>query len=210
MWNMLWGAMPSAERGLLLASGSPRRRDMIRDLGLKFEARGLDVDESVQAGESAPDYVRRVTLQKVSAGADLVRDQGLIVDGVLAADTVVVLENAILGKPGNRREASRMIRALSGCTHQVMTSYALFRLTDSRMLQRTVSTDVSFREASSEEVEGYVATGEGDDKAGAYAIQGVGAFLVSRISGSYSNVVGLPLCELVQDLKELGFLRAYP
>lgn len=202
--------MPSPERGLLLASGSPRRRDMIRDLGLKFQAHGLDVDESIQRGESATDYVRRVTLEKVAAGAELVLDQGLAVDGVLAADTAVVLEGAVLGKPGDRQDASRMIRALSGCTHQVMTSYALIRLNDSHMLQRTVSTDVTFREASSDEVEGYVATGEGDDKAGAYAIQGVGAFLVSRISGSYSNVVGLPLCELVQDLKELGFLRVYP
>ncbi len=183
---------------------------MIRDLGLKFQAHGLDVDESIQRGESATDYVRRVTLEKVAAGAELVLDQGLAVDGVLAADTAVVLEGAVLGKPGDRQDASRMIRALSGCTHQVMTSYALIRLNDSHMLQRTVSTDVTFREASSDEVEGYVATGEGDDKAGAYAIQGVGAFLVSRISGSYSNVVGLPLCELVQDLKELGFLRVYP
>lgn len=207
---MLWGTMPSEERRLLLASGSPRRREMIRDLGLKFEACSLDVDESVHEGECATDYVQRVTAQKMMAGQAHAAALDLPLYGVLAADTIVVFEGAILGKPRDRADAFQMILRLSGRTHQVMTSYALLRLADSRVLQRIISTDVTFRDASPQEMQGYVATGEGDDKAGAYAIQGVGAFLVSGIAGSYSNVVGLPLCELVQDLKELGFLSVYP
>lgn len=202
--------MSLQRKQIFLASGSPRRHEMVADLGLQVEARGFDVDESTMGGEAPLEYVARVTRRKLDAGLGFVAASEHEFECVIAADTAVVLGATIFGKPKDAGEALGFLERLCGRSHQVMSSYAVGIHGQDRIVQRTIVTEVSFRDAETEELERYVKTGEGRDKAGAYAIQGVGAFLVRKINGSYSNVVGLPLCELVLDLKELGILNDYP
>jgi septum formation protein len=183
-------------RSLVLASGSPRRRELLARLGLPFEVVPAGVDEAVLPGEPAGEYVLRVAKDKAAAGARL-RPGAL----VLAADTTVVLEGAILGKPGGEEEARRMVRSLSGRRHSVLTAVVL---EGAGRASQVVETAVWFRELSEAEVTWYAATGEPLDKAGAYALQGAGGMLVERIEGSASNVVGLPLAETVALLARAG------
>jgi septum formation protein len=190
-------------RPILLASGSPRRREILANLGIPFEARAVDVDESILSNENAAAYLSRVVLSKLRA-AQAPAHCG----GVLEADTSVIDTGAILGKPTSRDEAEQMIARLSGRTHEVWTRFAIGTAsTPSESLhEETVITRVTFRRLPRGRVKAYVASGEGDDKAGAYAVQGLGAGIVSRIEGSYTNVVGLPACELVVALEALGLL----
>jgi septum formation protein len=184
-------------RPLLLASASPRRAELLRQIRLPFEVQlpVPAVDESVLPGETAPDYVRRLARAKALALAA----PGRV---VLAADTTVVLDGAVLGKPSDAAEAQRMLLALAGRTHEVLTAVAARRNDDCEVaLVRTV---VRFRAVSGQEAAAYVGTGEGFDKTGAYAIQGLGAVFVTGIEGSYSNVVGLPLAETEALLAALG------
>jgi septum formation protein len=161
-----------------------------------------DVDETPHAGEVALDYVVRVARKKAAAGWSAVIKGSHVALPVLTADTTVVLDATIIGKPGNAAEAFDMLRRLSGCTHQVLTAVALAN--GETVTTRLSKSTVEFREISLDEIEAYVATGEPLDKAGAYAIQGRAAKFVKTISGSYSGIMGLPLFETAELLGSLG------
>lgn len=184
--------------GLILASGSPRRRQLLEQIGLTFAVRSSDVDESVSPGLTPAQVVESLSARKGEA----VAAEAAPGDLVLSADTVVALDGAILGKPRDRAEAEAMLTALSGRTHQVYTGVTL--LQDGRRLTEHEVTAVTFRPLSPEEIAAYVSTGEPMDKAGAYGIQGLGALLVERLEGDYFNVMGLPLCRLGQMLAQFG------
>lgn len=201
---------------ILLGSASPRRRDILHGLGLPFVVRPTEIDETLRQGDSPASYVTRVVADKLEAALG---NQGVDQFAcVLVADTIVVLGDHILGKPRDTADAEALVGALCGRTHRVLTRFAFstpLSARDGKSSQRnvhalTVESLVTLRSASPDEVARYARTGEGADKAGGYAVQGLGAFLVSRIEGSYSNVVGLPACELVQALDQAGLLAAFP
>ena len=187
---------------LYLASGSPRRRELLTQLGLQFERLITDVEEQRQPEEAAEVYVRRLALDKARAGV-AVAPQDL---PVLGADTIVVLNSEVLEKPRDAAHAAQMLSQLSGQTHQVMTAVAL--ADSARELDCLVTTDVTFRNITAEEISHYIASGEPMDKAGAYGIQGLGGNFVRKINGSYHAVVGLPLVETNELLSHFQSLRA--
>lgn len=187
-----------SEQVLYLASASPRRRELLEQIGVPLRLVSCAVDEQVLAGEAAMDYVQRVTRDKVRAGVDQA-PAGAV---VLAADTAVVLDGRILGKPADREQGLGMLRALSGREHSVITSVAVARGSDVRL--RPVVTQVRFRALGEVEMRAYWDTGEPADKAGGYGIQGLGAVFVAHIAGSYSAVVGLPLMETAELLAEFA------
>jgi septum formation protein len=182
---------------LILASASPRRAELLRAAGFTFEIVVTDVDEQVRPGETASTYVRRLAAEKSEAARfSTAKAAPHVPDGpddviILGADTVVVIDGLILGKPRDDDEAASMLRRLSGTRHEVLTGISLRRGTSE--LGRVETTTVHVMPLSDAEVEWYVASGEGRDKAGAYAIQGLASRFISRIDGSYSNVVGLPV-----------------
>lgn len=185
---------------LYLASASPRRRELLAQIGLAFELLPQAVDESLRPGEAASSYVRRVALEKAESGwYDKRRQLDL---PVLAADTSVVCDGDVLGKPGSAAEAHAMLSLLSGRTHEVMTAVAVMH--HGRTEVQLVSTAVSFRALAAAEIAAYWRSGEPFDKAGAYGIQGLAALFVAGINGSYSNVVGLPLFETALLLEQFG------
>lgn len=185
---------------LYLASGSPRRRELLTQIGVAFSTLAAPIDESVLAGEAAAQYVQRLALAKANAGLATLNAPDDAV--VLGADTAVVVDGRILGKPVDRADALAMLQLLSGRDHQVLTAVALTN--DQRSEVRLVSSEVHFRPVSSTEAHTYWASGEPQDKAGGYAIQGLGAVFVSSMRGSYSAVVGLPLCETAALLADFG------
>lgn len=185
---------------LYLASGSPRRRELLAQIGVPFITLSAAIDETALPGEAAPGYVERLALDKARAGLASLGDCGDAV--ILGADTAVVLDGQILGKPQDRAEGLGMLAALSGREHQVLTAVAL--VGHSRSAVQVVTSRVSFRELRPGEAEAYWATGEPCDKAGGYGIQGLAAVFVSQVQGSYSAVVGLPLCETAQLLNEFA------
>jgi septum formation protein len=189
----------------VLASESPRRIRLLQSMGLAFQVRPARCDETIHQGESPLEFTRRMALKK--AGIVGAREPDA---WILAADTVVAAAGRILGKPSDKEEARGMLRLLSGAAHDVITSYCFLRRTQSVSHVRSVRTEVVFKRLTQAEIEGYVCTGEPMDKAGAYAVQGVGAFMVRGVYGSYSNVVGLPLAELVESLVELGIISCFP
>jgi septum formation protein len=178
---------------LVLASQSPRRAELLRAAGIDFDVRPGDVDESVRAGETAHEYVQRVAVAKAHAVA---RDAAEI---ILAADTTVVVEGEILGKPADAADAARMLRRLAGRSHEVLTGVCLLRA--GIVSTRVAATTVAFLPMSEEEIAWYVASGEPMDKAGAYGIQGLASRFISRIDGSYTNVVGLPVAVVYELLR---------
>lgn len=186
---------------LYLASGSPRRKDLLEQIGVEFELlTGLEVDETPQPLENAKDYILRLAAEKAEAGwQHLGQPQGV---AVLGADTVVLFEGNLLTKPVSRAQALGHLQRLSGNTHVVMTAVAL--RTQAGIDVQAVSTQVIMRQLSTAQLEQYIATGEPFDKAGGYGIQGYGAALVSTIHGCYSNVVGLPLGQTAQMLESAG------
>jgi septum formation protein len=188
---------------LILASASPRRAEILRNAGIRFEICSTDVDESRLDNESPSDYVRRLALAKAVSAADKNPNLGADVL-IIGADTVVVVDEAILGKPESSDDVKRMLRSISGRVHEVHTGLAL--LQNSGMQQRVVEeiTRVHFAYLSDQEIANYLASGEPFDKAGAYAIQGLGGRYVSRIEGCYFNVMGLPLARLWTVLREFG------
>ncbi len=183
---------------LVLASTSPRRAELLRQIGLRFVIRAPDVREDRLPDEAPVDFVRRLSLEKANAGRDVDGEDRI----VLAADTVVLVDDQILGKPVDQAAAMDMLSALSGRSHRVLSGVALVR--GSERTNFAVETKVLFRTLSKEEIRKYCDSGEPCDKAGAYGIQGAGAIFVSRIEGSYSNVVGLPLMETAQALAGFG------
>lgn len=181
---------------LCLASASPRRLALLEQLGLVCQQYPVDLDESIALGESAADYVLRLAEEKARAGQSR-SGSGL---PVLGSDTSVVFQGQILGKPKNEAHAVEMLMLLSGRTHQVMTGVAVCQ---GDRLQSVLSiTEVKFRPLTRQECHAYWVTGEPEDKAGGYAIQGMAAIFVESVSGSYSNVVGLPLFETAELLKQ--------
>lgn len=192
---------------LLLGSGSPRRREILAALGIPVRVAKAEVDESVRPGEGPAPYLERVVADKLSAVVKL--PDAWDTAAVLVADTSVIVDGAPIGKPTDEADARAMLRMLSGRAHEVWTRFAIGR--DGALREaETVRTRVWFRTLGEDEIAAYAATGEGLDKAGAYAIQGIGAFAVERIEGSYSNVVGLPACEVVVALRRAGVLGAFP
>jgi len=201
------------ERAIYLASRSPRRRELLAQIGVEFHLlmfrsapdSDLEVDERPAAGESPRAYVERIARAKADAGWKRLEQRNLPRAPVLAADTAVVLEGRVLGKPSGRREAAGMLAALSGKRHEVLTAVAV---KDHERLEDALSvSELRLRELSAREIEQYLATGEADDKAGAYAIQGRAAQFVAELRGSYSGVMGLPLYETAQLLERLGAPR---
>jgi len=182
----------------------------LKELGLAVVVVPAEADEGVEAGETPVRYLQRVVRNKLSAVAR--RVAGSAHAGILVADTTVVLDDEILGKPADEQEAEQMVSRLVGRTHVVYTRFAISRAPDldRPVVERTVETLVTMRSATAEEARGYAATREGLDKAGGYAVQGIGSFLVERIEGSYSNVVGLPACEVIVGLRDAGLLSSFP
>jgi len=181
---------------LLLASASPRRRELLERVGLPVEVRPADVDESTLAGEAPAAYVRRIARAKAEA---VPRAAG---QWVLAADTTVTIDGAILAKADSSGEAAQMLRALSGRVHQVMTAFVV--LGEGVVREGMVTTDVEMIAIDDATLAAYVASNEWRGKAGAYALQGIAAALVRRVTGSVTNVIGLPLVEVLEVLREAG------
>jgi septum formation protein len=181
---------------LLLASASPRRRELLERVGIALEVRAADIDETPRAGEPPRDYVARIAREKVHAVA---RRRG---QWALAADTTVTIAGEILGKANDEVEARAMLRTLEGRTHQVVTAWQIHG--DERSGGGWCETDVDMIAMTERMIDDYVASGEWRGKAGAYAIQGIGAALVSAVRGSVTNVIGLPLVEVLAQLETLG------
>jgi septum formation protein len=182
---------------IILASASPRRSELLEQIGVAFSVQPADIDETPRTAEMPGDYVERLAREKALAVA--VSFPGKL---VLGSDTSVVLDNAILGKPSGEHEARAMLTELSGTTHQVMTAIALAQ--GVRCESLLVTTEVTFRSLSGDEIAAYVTTGEPMDKAGSYGIQGLGGIFVKELKGSYSAVVGLPLQETAALLADAG------
>jgi septum formation protein len=202
--------MKPADNKIYLASKSPRRRELLRQIGVEFELlllrgegpRGPDVSEEVLPNEKAEDYVVRVTREKAEQAWKIMLARRLPLRPVLAADTTVVIDGRILGKPANEAEAMDMLRALSGRTHQVITSVALHR--DGETFQQTQTSEVTLSPLTDEMMRAYCASSEPYDKAGGYGIQGIAAVFVKHIAGSYTGIMGLPLFETAQLLNQAG------
>ncbi|NEX21408.1 septum formation inhibitor Maf [Thiorhodococcus mannitoliphagus] len=189
-----------ADPQIYLASRSPRRAELLAQIGIRFALAPADTDETPRQGESPRDYVSRVALDKARAAASALGSAAAL--PVLAADTAVVSGDRILGKPRDEAEALAMLRALSGSTHRVLTGVCL--AVGQAMRSVVSESQVSFRPISEAEMRRYWQTGEPCDKAGGYAIQGLGALFVTHLRGSYSGVMGLPLCETGQLLERAG------
>jgi septum formation protein len=208
--------MIGLERGIYLASRSPRRRELLAQIGVRFHlllfrarpGEDAEADEAPLADELPEAYVERLARAKVEAGWRRMVQRNLPRAPVLCADTTVALDGRIFGKPAGRDEAAAMLAALSGRSHQVLTAVALKR--EDWMESAVSRSEVRFKPLSAEEIAEYTATGECDDKAGAYAIQGRAARFIVDLSGSYSGVMGLPLYETGQLLEKLGLERRNP
>ncbi len=189
---------------LVLASASPRRKRLLEQARLPFKAVPAEIPENAN-GDEPSEVACRLSRQKAEA-------VGQVFPGrwILGADTVVALEEAILGKPADREEAQEMLNRLSGREHKVITGFSILAPPGDRIHTESASTVVRFKSLEPAEMEGYLDTGEPYGKAGSYAIQGIGAFLVEHIRGSYTNVVGLPLCPLIRALVSEGALECYP
>jgi septum formation protein len=190
---------------LILASASPRRAELLSAAGIPFEVRPAHIDEALRAGEDARTYASRVAVDKARAIAGQANGRS-----VLAADTVVVIDGLVLGKPVDSDDAKRMLRLLSGRSHEVITAVALMNTrrgqSDAAIDARIESTVVEFAPLDTAEIDWYVATGEPADKAGSYAVQGLASRFVTRIEGSYSNVVGLPMALVYAMCTQAGIL----
>ncbi len=191
---------------IVLASGSPRRKEMLEKLGIPISVIPSAVPEDLLPGETPGEHVVRLSIAKAKevAARDDVAGRWFI-----GSDTIVLLGNDILGKPADAGEAAAMLRSLSGACHRVLSGYAVLDRQGGKMVADVVATDVRFRELTESEIAGYIATGEPMDKAGAYAIQGMGGVFVERIDGSYNNVVGMPLCQVVEVLKRMGAVSLF-
>jgi septum formation protein len=186
---------------IILASASPRRMELLASAGIVFDVLAGNAPEDILPGEGPLDHVLR-----------LARDKALVVAAqsngrfFIGADTIVLCEGEIMGKPKDAADAERMLRKLSGVSHAVITGFAVYDKAQDCLINDTATTRVYFKQLRDEEIRDYIATGCPFDKAGAYAIQGGAAHMVERIEGSYTNVVGLPLCEVVEALRRIGAL----
>jgi septum formation protein len=191
---------------IVLASASPRRRELLAQVGIRVQVVPSTADETLLEDETPEAHVIRLSCAKAM---EVVERSGQVGRWFIGSDTVVVRDDVILGKPADAQGAAAMLSSLAGRSHRVISGYAVHDRQTGRTLSSAVTTRVFFKDLTSWEIEGYIATGEPFDKAGAYAIQGVGAFMVPRIEGSYTNVVGLPLCEVIAALEDLGALEMF-
>ena len=185
---------------IILASASPRRRELLQNMGLDFSVVVSDADESLVDSSVVPGiYVQQLALLKAAESAKkIIKNKNAV---VISADTIVVDDGLILGKPADEADARVMLKKLSAKTHKVYTGFCVMRLSDAKTVCKSVETEVTFRELSDEKINRYIESGEPMDKAGAYGIQGLGAMLIDRINGDYFNVVGLPVGELANVLE---------
>lgn len=187
---------------IILASGSPRRKELLEAVGIKFEVIVSDADESSVKSDGVPVniYVQELALLKAAAAAKLVmKDKNAV---IISADTVVSADGKILGKPNDAEDAFSMLSMLSGRAHEVYSGFCVMRIRDGKTVCRAVKTDVHFKTLSEDKIWRYIATGEPADKAGSYGIQGIGGLLVDKIEGDYQNVVGLSVSALSDVLEE--------
>ena len=208
---------------IILASASPRRRELLEGLGFQVKVMPPNVPEEIRPDELPENFVKRVAREKVLAVVERLKATALPEDHkqlpytqaraierftnvrwIVGADTVVVAGDEIMGKPRDNDEAARMLNSLSGRDHVVITGFCLYDLVKNREGLQAVTSVVRFKQLRPREVEKYISLGESGDKAGAYAIQGVGGYLVDSLHGSYTNIVGLPLCQLVEMMQEMG------
>jgi len=187
---------------IILASQSPRRKELLEQAGLKFEIMAADIDENALPLALPRDYVKNLSRIKADHIAKAHKDHW-----VIGADTIVVVEGNILGKPETREESIRMLTKLNNKQHSVFTGFTICSHTRGEFITKAIETGVTFKKLSEREIQWYASTNEPYDKAGGYGIQGIGAFLVRKISGSYSNVVGLPVCEVMEALTTLGIIQ---
>jgi len=198
--------MNKTQPAIVLASASPRRQDLLRSIGIEFQVIPSNVDETVLANETPTNLVLRLSEEKAT---EVAQRAGVAGRWFIGSDTIVVCDEQILGKPTSPQDSASMLRQLSGRTHQVLSGYTIIDRGANIRLRRCVSTEVTFRTLTDREIEGYIASGEPADKAGSYAIQGLGSYIVTSISGSYTNVVGLPLAQVVTDLQQLGAIELF-
>lgn len=190
---------------IVLASSSPRRKELLETVGIHFDIINPVSDETMIANETPEDFALRVSVEKASSVSRLL-DVPCVVIG---ADTVVVVDGEILGKPSDEGDAATMLNKISGHEHQVLTAFSIVKPPGEVLHSEIVATKVRVKTLAAHEIEGYIKTGEPMDKAGAYGIQGIGSFMVREIEGSYTNVVGLPLVELLQALGNLGIVELF-
>jgi len=186
----------------ILASASPRREELLRSVGLKFKILPASVNEDYMDGETPRQHVRRLSQDKARALAHKYPDAW-----VLGADTIVVIDDLILGKPKNKKQAQQMLERLSGREHKVFTGFTLARMASKTTKTTVIQSVVKFKPINAEEMEWYISCDEPYDKAGGYAVQGKGAYFIKAIRGSYTNVIGLPLCEVLEELKKLNAIN---
>ena len=194
--------LTQASAQIILASASPRRRELLQQIGINAIAQAVDIDETKQPEESVNEYVERLAMEKAQRGFDIILNEDSL--PVLGSDTIVEIDGDVLGKPENHQHAKEILMRLSGQQHEVHTSVAI--ITTDKKVIATSSSHVQFKKLETSEIENYLATGEADDKAGAYAIQGIAAQFVKNINGSFSGVMGLPLYETVELLKQCGVI----
>jgi len=198
--------MTHTSQDIVLASASPRRRELLAQVGIPFTVVPSSADEKILDGETPEEHVIRLSKDKAT---DVARLPGQDGRWFIGSDTVVVRDNSILGKPADAMQAQQMLKSLSGRGHRVISGYAVFDRETGQTISDAVITRVFFKELTDQEITGYILTGEPFDKAGAYAIQGIGSFMVPSIEGSYTNVVGLPLCEVIAALETLGAIELF-
>lgn len=196
--------MYKTKESIILASGSPRRRELLARLGIDFTIVASDIDEDGDLDSDPGLSVQEWSRRKCMAVAERIGEKE---HWYLGMDTIVVLEDRVMGKPAEEAQATEYLSTLSGNWHTVYTGYCLYNPDKEVKVQRVVSSEVKIKQLSEEEIDAYVKTGEASDKAGAYAIQGIGAFMVEEIRGSYTNVVGLPLTELLEDFLRMKIIE---
>ena len=190
---------------IILASTSPRRKELLQSVGIQFEIVAPSSDESLLGSENPKVYVLRLASEKALSVSLNLEGDFL----VIGADTIVGVDNEILGKPSNEEEARAMLSKISGREHNVLTAFCIAQPKNNVLHSEVVDTKVRVKTLEPQEIQGYIKTGEPMDKAGAYGIQGIGAFMIRGISGSYTNVVGLPIVEVLEALNKLGALRLF-
>jgi septum formation protein len=193
---------------LVLASASPRRAELLSRIGLRLRIAPAEIDESPRPEEKPADYARRMAAEKAEAVQQRLAAEEAAALPVLAADTIVVIDRRILGKPADAEEARAMLGQLAGRSHEVISAYRIQHRGASA--ERAVTTTVKFRLLAADEAAAYIESGEWQGKAGGYAIQGIAGLFASEVRGSFTNVVGLPLAEVVADLRALGALAGWP
>jgi len=190
---------------LVLASSSQRRKELLESVGIPFQIMAPSSDESILNKENPKDYALRLATEKAISVSQRVERDCL----VIGADTIVLVDREILGKPSDGKEAFTMLQKISGRTHSVLTAFSIVQPQDKVLHSEAVETRVRVKTLEPYEIQGYIKTTEPMDKAGAYGIQGIGAFMITGISGSYTNVVGLPLVEVLEALKKIGALELF-